>query len=220
MQNCFDHIGNRRFRVTVDIHLPKYVQSLSRAEKSTIIATIVEIIRSTGAVGFVKQDPETGAWYDVGDHAARTKVGQTIRDILKQRDPQRRARKNLRRQQARLSKRFSSEDVISTSDPWGSTDADVVPSSSSCREYSGLLSLAGRRPSASPGKVSSIGIGFQGFENQGEATRPSASISNSDGQGKVVIPGSSPSLNTHSESERPPSKSRTNINLWEIFCET
>mmetsp|Transcript_5685 Transcript_5685/g.9892 ORF Transcript_5685/g.9892 Transcript_5685/m.9892 type:complete len:257 (-) Transcript_5685:122-892(-) len=103
-KSCFNHIGNRRFRITVELHLPRYTQSPSRVEKSSIVASIVDIVRSTGAVGFVKRDPDSGDWYDVGDHAAREKVGQTIRDILKQRDPVRRARKNLLRQQARAAK--------------------------------------------------------------------------------------------------------------------
>eukprot|EP00540_Astrosyne_radiata_P015593 CAMPEP_0116838746 /NCGR_PEP_ID=MMETSP0418-20121206/9383_1 /TAXON_ID=1158023 /ORGANISM="Astrosyne radiata, Strain 13vi08-1A" /LENGTH=193 /DNA_ID=CAMNT_0004468781 /DNA_START=307 /DNA_END=888 /DNA_ORIENTATION=- len=109
------------------MHLPRYVKSPSRVEKSTIIATIVDIVRGTGAVGFVKQDAETGAWFDVGDHAAREKVGQTIRDILKQRDPKRRAKKNLlRRQQARLQKSSARASTPTTTVGF----APVSPSSS------------------------------------------------------------------------------------------
>ena len=52
-------------------------------EKSLIVTTIVDAVRDVSPNGgFVKKDPKTGVWYDVGDPLAREKIGQTIRDQL------------------------------------------------------------------------------------------------------------------------------------------
>ncbi len=52
-------------------------------EKSGIVSVIIRTVRSRSPVGgFVKLDSTTGRWQEVGDHLAREKVGQTIRDAL------------------------------------------------------------------------------------------------------------------------------------------
>ena len=52
-------------------------------EKSGIVSVIIRTVRSRSPVGgFVKLDSTTGQWQEVGDHLAREKVGQTIRDAL------------------------------------------------------------------------------------------------------------------------------------------
>lgn len=45
-------VGNRRFRVTIDNHLDKYMEVKSRQQKSRIVTTIVDNIkRSAGKEG-------------------------------------------------------------------------------------------------------------------------------------------------------------------------
>ncbi len=49
-----------------------------------MILSIVEAIRRASPQGgFVRQDPNSKAWYLVGDSAAREKVGATLRSIIK-----------------------------------------------------------------------------------------------------------------------------------------
>jgi hypothetical protein len=61
--------------------LDRYAQASTKYEKSNIVSDIVETIRRTSSNGgFVKQ--EDGIWYEVGDHLARKKVGQNLRDSL------------------------------------------------------------------------------------------------------------------------------------------
>jgi len=65
------------------MHLDKYSAATSKQEKSRIVSSIVDTIRRSSANGgFVKLDPLTGNWFEVGDHLAREKVGQTLRDAL------------------------------------------------------------------------------------------------------------------------------------------
>jgi len=75
------HPGNRRYRNIIEINLKQYSEARSKAEKSRIVSTIVASIRRASPEGgFVKE--EGGLWYEVGDHIAREKVGQSFRDSL------------------------------------------------------------------------------------------------------------------------------------------
>ena len=79
---CYDHIGNRRFRITADINLHKYMNAASRFEKSLVVNSIVDQIKETSSSscgGFVKKDPLSGRWYALGDEPSREKIGHTLR---------------------------------------------------------------------------------------------------------------------------------------------
>jgi hypothetical protein len=61
--------------------LEKYAQATSKYEKTSIVSDVINSVRKSSADGgFVKQ--EGGVWYEVGDHLAREKVGQSLRDSL------------------------------------------------------------------------------------------------------------------------------------------
>lgn len=65
------------------MHLERYAAATTKQDKSRIVSEIVDTIRkSSPDGGFVKLDPLTGSWREVGDHLAREKVGQTLRDSL------------------------------------------------------------------------------------------------------------------------------------------
>ncbi|GKY90636.1 hypothetical protein MPSEU_000037100 [Mayamaea pseudoterrestris] len=76
----FNYVGNRRFRILVDMHLERYSLAETKTDKTRIVIEIVEQIRHAGG-GFCKQD-KVGDWYDVGDAVAREKVGALFRDCL------------------------------------------------------------------------------------------------------------------------------------------
>jgi hypothetical protein len=68
---CFNHIGNKRFRDIVEGKLEEYMNTTCKHEKTTIIIEIVKgIRRNSPEGGFVKKDPETGLFYEVGDFLA------------------------------------------------------------------------------------------------------------------------------------------------------
>ena len=72
-----NHPGNRRYRHLIEINLAHYDACTSKIDKSIIVTSILDAVReSSPNGGFVRQDEETGRWYEVGDHAAREKIGQ------------------------------------------------------------------------------------------------------------------------------------------------
>lgn len=82
-KRALNNIGNRRFRITCGMHLEKYLNSKTRAEKTARVTQIIEIVRSNGG-HFVKQDTATKQWFDIGDIRAADKVGHALRDADKE----------------------------------------------------------------------------------------------------------------------------------------
>lgn len=67
-KDCWNSIGNRRFRVIVSIFLLRYAQAESKSMKSQIVSDVVDMVRGAGG-HFLKF--EDGSWWEVGDSAAR-----------------------------------------------------------------------------------------------------------------------------------------------------
>jgi hypothetical protein len=68
-RGCFNAIGNRRFRVLVNIYLEKYKEAPNRLVKGQIVSEIVDTVRGSGGQ-FAKIDDD-GRWWEIGDCAAR-----------------------------------------------------------------------------------------------------------------------------------------------------
>lgn len=76
-----DHEGNVRFRRLVQEHQHAYANALTKFDKSQIVSFITNAVRqSSPNGGFVKLIKD--AYYEVGDRAAKEKIGQTFRDLL------------------------------------------------------------------------------------------------------------------------------------------
>lgn len=71
------HLGNQRFRAIVDSYKERHSIS-TRAEKTRISHEIVNLIRCRGG-RFLKQDPFTDKFFDVGDTVAREKASHALR---------------------------------------------------------------------------------------------------------------------------------------------
>ena len=95
-KECYNHEGNRNFRRLVETSLPRYAKCRTKHEKGMLVVNIVDGVRSKGG-GFVRFDTKASRWLEIGDDAAREKVGQTIREALIQQDPEKRTRKRQRR---------------------------------------------------------------------------------------------------------------------------
>jgi hypothetical protein len=87
------HSGNQFFRQLIQHALPVYREATSKFEKSMIVSEVVDEVRSRASSekkniggeqggGFVKRNTSDGLYYEVGDHFAREKVGQSLRDGL------------------------------------------------------------------------------------------------------------------------------------------
>jgi len=113
-KTCFNHPGNRRFRAIVDANLQRYQSVPNKLDKSAIVNEIVAIVRSgcSSWGGFVRSDLLAGRWYEIGDEAAREKVGQVIRDAMLKQDPdglQKKQRKRKSRATERKERKCAAE---------------------------------------------------------------------------------------------------------------
>ena len=76
------HAGNKRYRSLVNAMKAEYLSPRTRKmQKMHISAQIVHAVRRSDPPGrFLKADPRTGAWYEIGDKAAFRKTGQALRE--------------------------------------------------------------------------------------------------------------------------------------------
>lgn len=82
-RSCYNHIGNKRFRITIAMNLKRYVNAKTKVKKSQVVHSIVQHLRhSTSVGGFIKKNHRTGRYMLVSDHLAREKVGHALRDAL------------------------------------------------------------------------------------------------------------------------------------------
>jgi hypothetical protein len=76
------HEGNQRYQDTIEHYIERYVKVHCKLQKMAIISEIVTLVRLKSPLGgFVKLKTD-GRWYEVGDHFAREKVSQSLRDSL------------------------------------------------------------------------------------------------------------------------------------------
>ena len=74
-------LGNRRFRITVDMFRERYSATSDRLVKSALVTKVLDILYEACPVGaFIKY--KDGRWWNVDDKTAREKVGAYFRDSL------------------------------------------------------------------------------------------------------------------------------------------
>ena len=104
-RKCFNHAGNVKFRAIVQSFLPQYSKAMAKLEKSYILSDVVEQVRkNSGEGGFIKKDPDTSRWYEVGDFLAREKTSQAFRDVLHDKYKSSNTAKKKRRQEEQAEK--------------------------------------------------------------------------------------------------------------------
>lgn len=134
-RRCFNHIGNHRFRKIVARYINRYSQCVAKLEKTTILAEIVTHVRSLSPHGgFVKKDPESGRWYEVGDFLAREKTSQAFRDALHDQYRSSNAFKKKRRQEENNDYYYSSNESIELESALGSAALRVETLEETCGE--------------------------------------------------------------------------------------
>ena len=109
--------GNQTFRTTITSQIDKYEAMFTRAAKSEFVLTMLTNVHERGG-RFLQKDAASGLWYEVPNHAAREKVGHTIRNelVARKRDGRRTKNRTHRKSKARKSKSKSSK-VKSTPKP-------------------------------------------------------------------------------------------------------
>jgi hypothetical protein len=81
-KTAFNHIGNRRFRVTISMNVPRYLDTKSRHEKSALIISIVRTLREEVGARFLKKKGKS--FVELDEKQAREKVGHALRDLAVQ----------------------------------------------------------------------------------------------------------------------------------------
>ena len=78
-----NHSGNRFYQRLITDAIPVYNTATSKADKSKIVDTILQVIASNNGA-FVKQQAAAsdGVYYQVSTSFAREKIGQNLRDKL------------------------------------------------------------------------------------------------------------------------------------------
>jgi len=76
-------VGNRRFRITIMMHLKKYSEAPNRDEKTNVIKSVIELLMDTDRVGarFIKKVGE-GMYVRLNEKQIREKVGHAFRDMI------------------------------------------------------------------------------------------------------------------------------------------
>jgi hypothetical protein len=76
------HPGNKVFNKTIRHNLQRYVNAPKKMDKSIVVATVVRLLRASGA-RFLKQDKKSKGFYEVAADQVHGKTGHAIRDLLK-----------------------------------------------------------------------------------------------------------------------------------------
>ena len=78
-KDAFNNVGNRRFRVTINLNIPRYLAAKSRHEKSAVILAIVRMLRNDVGARFLKRKGKE--LIELDEKQARSKVGHALRDM-------------------------------------------------------------------------------------------------------------------------------------------
>lgn len=76
---AFHNVGNRRFRVTISLNLKRYMEAQTRAERTKVIQSVVDVVKDCGARLIKKGKKEE--FEEVDDKCLRQKVQHALRDL-------------------------------------------------------------------------------------------------------------------------------------------
>jgi hypothetical protein len=77
-----DHSGNKYYWSLVNRAVERYSKASNKYHKTIIVSEIIDEVRSRSPEGGFVKKQQDGLYYEVGDHLAREKVGQNLRDSL------------------------------------------------------------------------------------------------------------------------------------------
>jgi len=81
---AFNHIGNRRFRITVETKVPHYAVATHKSDRSRIVRSIVGIIHGAGGRFLTRSN--CGEWKQVSKVRSKEKVGHALRAAISARN--------------------------------------------------------------------------------------------------------------------------------------
>lgn len=79
-RKAFNHIGNRRFRILVENHVPSYSKMTTKAERSMMVHSLVATIQGAGGKFLTKS--KDGNWKLCTKTQSKEKVGHALRAAI------------------------------------------------------------------------------------------------------------------------------------------
>ena len=76
---AFNNIGNRRFRVTIQLSMDRYMAATTRNDTSNVIKHVANIVRQNGG-RFLRLSPDGKCWIELDKKHVHEKVGHALRD--------------------------------------------------------------------------------------------------------------------------------------------
>jgi hypothetical protein len=124
---AFRNVGNRRFRFSVSLVLPRYLRAPTRKAKSLVIARLAELVQSNGGRFLEQQQVATTAhngsatatattwqWVELSKKKSHQKVGHALRDMALVGTERHRDATAQRRKQPRQEKQRQRKDSATT----------------------------------------------------------------------------------------------------------
>ena len=124
-KSVFNHVGNRRFRVSLALWIPRYEEAQTKSQKASVIAALCNMLQNEAGVRFLKRheegqgDNKTVYYMELSATQTKKKVGHAIRDMSV-------ARKEVTQRRASLKKARRESKKKSGSDSDGDDDASTT----------------------------------------------------------------------------------------------
>ena len=77
---AFNNIGNRRFRVTIGLHVQRYVQASSRRGTKVVIQSVYDVLTQQAGARFLKRHKGGDHFVVMGERDIRNKIQHALRD--------------------------------------------------------------------------------------------------------------------------------------------
>ncbi|KAL7563072.1 hypothetical protein ACA910_022565 [Epithemia clementina (nom. ined.)] len=134
-KESFNHVGNKRFRETITNSLQDYSNAETRVEKSLVVLSIFDSIRTRGG-RFLKRDDAEGRWYELSDQQTKDKIAHAVRDAVNSTEA-RRAGKKLPPKKAKMQQHAAAGayDYKTGSSPIMEEDTSETPSYAASTSY-------------------------------------------------------------------------------------
>jgi hypothetical protein len=78
-RTAFNNVGNKRFRVTIAMNLPRFMAASTKSHKSEVIRSTVQIMLYENGTRFLKRTKQ--GLVQLNERGAREKVGHALRDL-------------------------------------------------------------------------------------------------------------------------------------------
>lgn len=77
----FNHAGNKRFRAIINHNVDKYMNALSKPDKSNLVCSVYNAMKKAG---YRVRKRAGNSWFDIEDHDAREKLSHALRDRVRE----------------------------------------------------------------------------------------------------------------------------------------